>query len=364
MEDPAKTAVAVHLSYVNDKAPGITRKRKGKGWVYIMPDGNICKDDLTLLRIRNLVLPPAWDKVWICLKANGHLQATGIDSKNRKQYKYHPDWEGARKETKFNKMILFGELLPVLRKQIEKDLRLPQLCEKKVIALVINLMDKTALRIGNSSYEKMYGSYGITTLKDKHVKIKGSKLKIRFIGKKGILQDLEVTNTRLAGLVKKCRDIPGQELFQYYNNEGEIKSVESGMINQYIQEVTGMNFSAKDFRTWKASVYAVRTLMDLCEEGNTSTQKQLIFCFDFVSQKLGNSKAICKKYYIHPKIISFFEKGDFQKKTELKIKPVHNNLNYYRTGELNLLHLLGSVSDKTQKQTMKSLVNKRNVAAA
>ncbi len=364
VEDPAETAASVHLSYVKDNTPGITRKRKGKGWIYYMPDGKICKDDLILRRIRRLVIPPAWKNVWICVKANGHLQATGIDAKKRKQYKYHPDWNGARNDTKFNRMVLFGRALPILRKQIEKDLRLTELCEKKVIAIVIYLMDKTAIRIGNSTYEKMYGSYGITTLKDKHVKIQGSKMKIRFIGKKGILQELEITNAKLARLVKKCRDLPGQELFQFYNKEGVFKSVESGMINQYIQEVTGMNFSAKDFRTWKASVYAVRTLMHLCEENSLSKEKQLISCFDAVAQKLGNSKAICKKYYVHPKIISLFESDTFQKKSVIKMKDSAELLNYYRTGEVNLLQLLDATDKKFKKQRVKPAVNKRNSKAA
>lgn len=359
IEDAEKIADEAHLLYVRDNGPGITRKRKGKGWIYLMPDGSICKDEHTLLRIKKLVLPPAWKNVWICPKANGHLQATGIDAKNRKQYKYHPDWEGARTITKFNRMILFGQALPILRQQVEKDLRQKNLNEKKVIALVIYLLDKTAIRIGNSAYEKMYGSYGITTLKDKHVKIKGSKLKIRFNGKKGVLQDLEVTNARLARLVKKCRDIPGQELFQYYNSEGETKSIESGMINQYIQEVTGMNFTAKDFRTWKASVYAVRTLMNLCEDKNTSTQKHLISCFDFVARKLGNSKAICRKYYVHPKIIDLFEKGEFQKKSAVKLNASPSS-DYYKTGEANLLRLLGSAADKPRQQR----ASRRNIAAA
>lgn len=354
--DPVNTAEGADLEYVSDQIPGITRIKKGKGWIYKLPDGKKCSDTATLNRIKKLAIPPAWKNVWISKQANGHLQATGFDLLNRKQYKYHPDWEAARSKTKFHRMQLFGQLLPVLRKQIEMDLRLHELCEKKVIALVIYLMDKTGIRIGNSSYEKLYGSYGLTTLRDKHVKIRGSKLKIQFIGKKGIQQDLEVTNAKLARLVKKCRDIPGQELFQYYDVNGERKKIDSGMINQYIREITGERFTAKDFRTWKASVFAMRTLLDLCGEENEATQKNIIKCFDAVSKKLGNSKNICKKYYVHPALISTFEQGIFSKYKGEENKKIAGDEKYYRFGEIALLDLL-----QQESSSGKSVANKQAV---
>jgi DNA topoisomerase I len=305
-----KTAAAAGLKYVTDTLPGITRMKKGKGWCYVYSDGTLCTDEQTLFRIRSLVLPPAWSKVWICPFDNGHLQATGYDKLNRKQYKYHPGWCSLRSQTKYYRLLQFGHLLPKIREAIEKDLRKQELCQRKVLAIVVKLMERTFMRIGNTAYEKLYGSYGLTTLRDKHVEIKGSSMRFEFKGKKGVYQTIELKNRRLAHLVKKCKDIPGQELFQYYDEEGKRHPVDSGIVNDYLREITGCDFTAKDFRTWAGTLCALRALREIGPATNASEMKRnIIRAIDRVSEQLGNTRAICKKYYIHPVIINAYEEG-------------------------------------------------------
>ena len=305
-----KTATAVGLMYVTDALPGIKRIRKGKGWTYIYADGKKCTDENVLKRIRSLVLPPAWTNVWICPYDNGHLQATGYDKLNRKQYKYHIDWSNVRSQTKYYRIMQFGSLLPKVRETIEKDLRRQGLCQRKVLAIVVKLMERTFIRIGNSAYEKLYGSYGLTTLRDKHVEIKGSTIRFEFRGKKGVYQSIELRNKRLANLVKKCRDIPGQELFQYYDDNGQRHSIDSGMVNDYLKEITGHDFTAKDFRTWAGTLCALRAFREVGPStGVTHMKRNIVRVIDSVSEQLGNTRSICKKYYIHPSILSAYEEG-------------------------------------------------------
>ncbi|HVG41534.1 MAG TPA: hypothetical protein VM888_07970, partial [Chitinophagaceae bacterium] len=256
-KDYSKAASVADLIYVNDKEPGISREKKGNGFVYTK-GGKPLKDEKELERIKKLVLPPAWTNVWICAKENGHIQATGYDVRNRKQYRYHHLWHTLRNETKFHHLYEFGKLLPSLRLKLEKDLDVKDMSEEKVIATVISLMERTYIRIGNNDYEKLYGSYGLTTLKDKHVKVEGDKIVFSFKGKKGVYHDISVKSRRLAKMVKACRDIPGKELFQYFGTDGTKKSVDSGMVNRYIKEATGGDFSAKDFRTWAGTLNILR----------------------------------------------------------------------------------------------------------
>ena len=308
--DPVKTASAVGLMYVSDSLPGITRVRKGKGWSYIFADGTKCKEESILKRIRGLVLPPAWRNVWICPYDNGHLQATGYDKLNRKQYKYHVDWSKVRSQTKYFRLLQFGSMLPKIREAIEKDLRKQGLCQRKVLAIVVKLMERTFIRIGNSSYEKLYGSYGLTTLRDKHVEIKGSIIRFEFKGKKGVYQSIELRNKRLANLVKKCREIPGQELFQYYDDNGKRHSIDSGMVNNYLREITGCDFTAKDFRTWAGSLCALRAFREIGPSTcATHAKRNIVRVVDSVSEQLGNTRSICKKYYIHPSLLTAYEEG-------------------------------------------------------
>ncbi len=308
----SRTAAIANLVYINDKEQGIIRIKKGTGFSYRFKD-SILKDKKQLERIRKLVLPPAWKNVWICYYDNGHLQATGFDSKNRKQYRYHAVWNSLRNETKFHSMYEFGKALPRLRLQVEEDMQLKELSEKKVLATVISLMERTYIRVGNAEYEKMNGSFGLTTLKDKHVKINGNKITFAFKGKRGISHNITLHNKKLAKAVKDCRDIPGKELFQYYTESGERKSIDSSMLNNYIHNITGADFSAKDFRTWAGSLQMLRSLKVL-EKADTDSQKKsnIVTALNEVSIKLGNTRTVCKKYYVHPGIINMYEHDEIE----------------------------------------------------
>lgn len=312
IHDPEKSAKAVNLIYVTDKDPGIRRAKDENGFFYKYGN-NIIDDEETLARIKKLALPPAWENVWICHNPDGHLQATGIDTKGRKQYKYHNQWNHVRNQTKFYRMLEFGKALPSIRLRLEKDLSKPDLTPEKVLATIVSLMERTPIRVGNTSYEKQYGSFGLTTLKDKHVKINGTDLHFKFKGKKGIIHDINIRSRRLANIVKKCRDIPGKELFQYYNENGERNSVDSGMVNDYIKKISGGEFTTKDFRTWAGTVH---TFIAFKELGMPETQKDIKKtvneALDMVAKHLGNTKNVCKKYYVHPSLIELYESKSLQ----------------------------------------------------
>ena len=275
--DPEKTAKAINLIYVSDTDPGITRVKNGEKFQYFFKDKKI-EDDEVLLRIKHLVIPPAWTNVWICHEENGHLQATGLDVKGRKQYRYHTDWNKFRNQTKYFRLLDFGKVLPAIRLQLEKDLSLPTLGQEKVLSAVVSLMERTNIRVGNNMYEKLYGSYGLTTLKDKHVKIEGTKLKFSFKGKKGVMHDISIKNNKLSKIVKQCRDIPGKELFQYFDENGVRHSIDSGMVNEYIKTISGgSDFTAKDFRTWAGSVQALLALKSIgCCDTVTETKRRIV----------------------------------------------------------------------------------------
>ena len=314
--DPEKTAKAINLVYVSNTEPGIERVKQGEKFQYFFKDKKI-EDDEELLRIKHLVIPPAWTKVWICPKDNGHLQATGFDVLGRKQYRYHADWNKFRNQTKFYRLHEFGKVLPAMRLQMEKDISLPTLGQEKVLAAVVSLMERTNIRVGNYMYEKLYGSYGLTTLKDKHVKIEGNKLKFSFKGKKGVFHDISIKNNKLSKIVKQCRDIPGKELFQYFDENGERHSIDSGMVNEYIKTISGgSDFTAKDFRTWAGTVQALLALKSIgCCDTVTETKKRIVEALDTVSQHLGNTRTVCKKYYVHPLILSLYESRELEKYT-------------------------------------------------
>ncbi len=309
VKDYSQTARVAKLVYVTDKEPGITRIKKGKGFSYLQDDIPV-KNKTEINRIRSLAIPPAWTKVWICTRENGHIQATGFDARARKQYRYHPFWNILRNETKFHKLKEFGEKLPALRLQLEKDLSLPQLDAQKVIAAVISLMERTYIRIGNAEYEKMNGSHGLTTLHDKHVLIDGKALQFSFKGKKGIYHKITLQNKKLARIVEQCRDILGKELFQYYDKDGNRHSIDSGMVNQYIKEQIGDSFSAKDFRTWAGCLNLLRAFREIgLYENTTQCKRNINLALDQVSSKLGNTRTVCKKYYVHPGIIRLYEEN-------------------------------------------------------
>lgn len=313
LNDPEKTAKAIDLVYVTDGTPDIGRKKVGKNFKYFVDNKKI-KDNKILDRIKSLVIPPAWEEVWICKKENGHLQATGRDTKGRKQYKYHNDWNEFRNQTKYHRLFTFGSVLPEIRLKVEKDLATHGLNKNKVLAAVISLMERTHIRVGNTMYEKLYGSYGLTTLKDKHVNVKGATVKFHFIGKKGVTHDIDLRNKKLSKIVQNCKDIPGKELFQYYDENNERHHIDSGMVNQYIQEICNQPYTAKDFRTWAGSVEALLAFKELgSHDSITEAKKKMVEALDIVSGLLGNTRTVCKKYYVHPLILSLYEKKTLKK---------------------------------------------------
>ena len=312
-KDPEKTAAAIDLVYVHDIEPGISRIKNGETFSYKL-DGKKVTNKAVLERIKSLVIPPAWQSVWICALNNGHLQATGMDAKNRKQYKYHPHWNALRNHTKYYRLLEFGNALPTIRAQLHQDLSLPGMPVEKILALVVVLMEQTNIRIGNNFYEKLYGSFGLTTLKDKHVAVNGSLTKFMFKGKKGVEHSITLKNKKLSALIKKCRDIPGKELFQYYDDGGNRHAVDSGMVNNYIKRISGADFSAKDFRTWSGTLHAFKAFQELGTfETETEKKKKMVEAFDMVASQLGNTRTVCKKYYVHPAIISLYENNTITK---------------------------------------------------
>jgi DNA topoisomerase I len=305
--DYEKVAKTVRLKYVNDRLPGIMRIRKGKGFAYFDSSRKAVRNG-QLERIKKLAIPPAWTKVWICKDENGHIQATGYDVRNRKQYRYHSLWSSVRNETKFHRLYEFGKALPGLRARLEQDLNKRTLTQEKVIATIIRLMELTYIRVGSEDYEKLYGSYGITTLKDKHVSINGGEVKFSFTGKKSISHNITLKNKRLARIVKQCRDIPGKELFQYYDEAGTRHPIDSGMVNEYIKDTLQADFTAKDFRTWAGTLNLLRCFKSIGEAMNESEcKKNIIKALDEVSYKLGNTRSVCRKYYVHPQLIQLYE---------------------------------------------------------
>jgi DNA topoisomerase-1 len=305
-KDHREAAKAAHLVYVTYDSAGFSRRLKGKAFAYTYKNKQI-RDKSTLERIKKLAIPPSWSDVWICASPNGHIQATGKDLNGRKQYRYHAEWHNLRNETKFHRLLEFGKALPLLRRQVQKDISQSEMNASKVLATAIQLMQETYIRVGNNDYEKLYGSYGLTTLKDQHVSIKRDKAVFSFKGKKGIVHNITVNNKKLARILKQCRDIPGKELFQYYDKNGDRKSIDSGMVNAYIKEATHDDFSAKDFRTWAGTLEAIECIRTLPKQAEAQdVQKNIVTVLDAVSAKLGNSRNICKKYYVHPGLLKLY----------------------------------------------------------
>jgi DNA topoisomerase-1 len=308
--DPKITAKAVGLRYVSDSTPGYTRKKAGKGWSYYDADGKSVKDKELIERFNKLVIPPAYANIWISPYDNGHLQFTGTDAAGRKQYRYHPYWNKIRNQSKYHRLQTFAAHLPAIRKQVDHDLARHKLDHEKVVALVVRLMELTSIRVGNESYKKLYGSFGLTTLMNRHVKVEGSKLNFEFKGKKGVMHKVALQSKKLARLVKQCRDIPGKELFQYYNEDGGHCTIGSGDINTYLKDITGEDFTAKDFRTWAGSVSALYAFKEAGEFDTVSEcKKKIVSVLDEVAINLGNTRTVCKKYYVHPTVIKSYEEG-------------------------------------------------------
>jgi DNA topoisomerase I len=305
--DTALAAEWAGLRYTSDERPGYTRKKAGSGYAYLNTKGERIKDEKTLERIQKLVIPPAWTEVWIAPTPRGHLQATGRDAKGRKQYIYHPEWQQARNLTKFGRMITFGHSLPALRERLQQDIQSRKLDKRKVTALVLSILDNALIRIGNRHYAKSNKSYGLTTLRDRHVSFNGETVTFSFVGKKGVEQKIDLKDRRLARLVKKCKDIPGYDLFQYFDEDGERQTLESGDVNEYLREVTAHDFTAKDFRTWGGTVRMVECLERVIDEDpDLEKEKSIKEAVKEVAKGLGNTPTVCSKYYIHPEVVNLF----------------------------------------------------------
>lgn len=308
--DPLESARAIGLRYVSDAEPGLRRERDGATFLYRDAAGEPVTAPRVLARIESLRIPPAWEAVWICRRADGHLQATGRDTRGRKQYRYHPDWNATRNQTKYHRMGQFGAALPGLRERIDADLARRGLPRDKVLATVLRLMELTYIRIGNVEYARANSSYGLTTLRDKHVQVDGAAIRFQFVGKSGRNHAIDVKDRRLARIVKQCRDIPGYELFQYYDEAGERQRVSSGDVNDYLRAVTGAEFSAKDVRTWGGSVLAAASLAALGPaDSETAARHNVVQVVKDVAGALGNRPATCRKYYVHPAVLAAYASG-------------------------------------------------------
>lgn len=320
-QEPAESARLAGLRYVSDQEPGIRRERSGERFRYRDADGSLVGDGETLARIQSLAIPPAWEDVWICASANGHLQATGRDARGRKQYRYHPEWRHVRDDTKYARMIAFGEALPRIREQTDVDLALRGLPRKKVLAAVVRLLEITLIRVGNEEYARDNRSFGLTTMRDRHVGIDGSQVEFRFKGKSGKKHLITLRDRRLARVVQKCRDIPGQELFQYVDDEGTRQSIDSADVNSYLRELSGHDFTAKDFRTWAGTVLATLALEEFAPaDSRTQARRNLVRAVESVAQRLGNTPTVCRKCYIHPAVLDAYLEGtmldSLQRKTD------------------------------------------------
>jgi DNA topoisomerase-1 len=319
--DPVAAAKGAGLRYVSDERPGIARQRAGRGFRYFGPDGEPVRDERTRARITALAIPPAWTDVWICPDPRGHVQATGRDAKGRKQYRYHPRWREVRDETKYTRLIAFGQSLPRLREQLAADLARPGVTREKVLAAVVRLLETTLIRVGNEEYARANDSFGLTTLRDEHVAVDGSRLSFRFRGKSGIEHEVDLRDRRLAAIVKRCQDLPGQDLFQYEAEDGELHRVTSEDVNAYLQEVLGEEFTAKDFRTWAGTVLAAQALAEFGEFDSEAQAKQhVVAAIEAVAGRLGNTRAVCRKCYVHPAVVDAYLDGSLRETLQRRIE--------------------------------------------
>ncbi|MDP9051069.1 MAG: DNA topoisomerase IB [Acidobacteriota bacterium] len=340
--DPIESAKAAGLRYVSDAKPGIRRRPSGKGFRYTSPDGSAVSDEGTLRRIRSLVIPPAWRGVWISPIANGHLQATGRDARGRKQSRYHPRWREIRDETKYERMMLFGAALPRIRERVEHDLALPGLPRERILAAIVRLLETTFIRVGNTEYAKTNRSYGLTTLRNKHVAVKSSTVTFNFKGKSGVDHTIDLQDKRLAKIVERCRDLPGYELFQYLDNEGNRHSIDASDVNDYLREIAKDDFTAKDFRTWAGTVLACEMLRQFEPfDSATEARKNVVAAIKTVAERLGNTPSVCRKCYVHPMVLDTYFSGAMMQAFEDEVKrEVDKQIQALRKEELDVLHLL------------------------
>lgn len=308
--DPRESARAAGLRYSTDARPGITRRRAGRGFAYRDTDGNRVTDRTVLARIRSLAIPPAWTDVWICTSPSGHLQATGRDARGRKQYRYHPAWRRGRDETKFERLLDVARVLPRIRERCDADLATPGLSREKVLAAVVRLLELTLIRVGNEQYARINRSFGLTTLKRRHATVEGSAIRFRFNGKSGQRHEVGLRDRRLAAIVRRCQDLPGQDLFSYVGDDGVPQDVTSDDVNEYLREVSGIDVTAKDFRTWAGTVLAYRALRALAPvEDGSAAKKNVVEAVKLTAGRLGNTPAVARQSYVHPAVLEAYMEG-------------------------------------------------------
>jgi DNA topoisomerase I len=336
------------LRYVSDRQRGLQRRKVRGGFVYIGVDGKMIRDRHVLDRIRALAVPPAWTDVWICPDARGHIQATGLDAKHRRQYRYHAAWHAFRNETKFDRMEAFAHALPLIRRRTRIDLAQSGLPRSKVLATIVQLLEKSLIRVGNEEYARENRSFGLTTLRNRHVQVNGGTLRFQFRGKSGVRHSVGVNDRRLARVVKQCRDLPGQELFQYLDETGEAQGVDSGDINRYLDEITNQAFTAKDFRTWWATVLAVAALREFrTAHTKTQAEKNVLVALDAVSGVLGNTRAVCRKSYVHPGVVECYANGSMFKVLGRSSRAAANRIARLSADEVALVTLLKHLARRT-----------------
>lgn len=371
MDEYQEAAQEAGLTYVSDEDRGLTRERHGDGFRYVKPNGEPVTDEATLDRVPRLAIPPAWADVWICAKANGHLQATGRDARGRKQYKYHPQFREVRESTKYEHILEFARALPVIRAKIAEDMGLRGLPREKVLATVVHLLESTLIRIGNDDYARDNKSYGLTTLRNPHVSVEGSQLRFRFKGKSGKTWQLQVKNRRVAKIVKACQDLPGQKLFEYLDDNGQAREVTSADVNSYLKEITGSDITAKDFRTWAGTVLAALALKEFESfDSQASAKKNLRAAIESVATRLGNTPTICRKCYIHPEILSAFNEGalllEIKQKVESELRDELSSLKPEEAAVLALLEarLRRTLSDQLKESVAAAAKKKRRAKRA
>ena len=339
--DPVVSAKQAGLRYVADNSPGIERRKAGKAFKYVSSDGRAIKDAADLARIKSLAIPPAWTNVWICPDPRGHIQAVGRDQKGRKQYRYHPRWREVRDETKYEKMIAFVRALPHIRKRVRQDLARPGLPREKVLAAVVRLLETTLIRVGNDEYAAQNNSFGLTTLRDRHAKIGNGKVKFKFRGKSGVSHDIDLEDPRVAKIVKQCQDLPGAELLQYVDDDGQVRDIGSADVNQYLHDVAGQEFTAKDFRTWAGTVLAAKALQEFQEvDSQAQAKKNVVQAIERVAEKLGNTRTVCRKCYVHPAVIDSYMDGSLLQHLGGEVKKLIKPLHQLKPEEAAVLVLL------------------------
>jgi len=356
--NPVESAKAASLRYVTDDIPGISRRRCGAAFQYLDPAGKVIRDPEELHRIKSLAIPPAWREVWICPIRNGHLQATGRDAKGRKQHRYHPRWREVRDENKYGRILAFAKALPLIRQRVDNDLRRPGLPRDKILATVVRLLETSHIRVGNEEYARQNKSFGLATLRTRHVNVSGSTISFQFRGKSGVEHALDINDRRLAKIIKRCQDLPGYELFQYIDDDGERRTIDSTDVNEYIRQIAGEEFSTKDFRTWAGTVLAARALQEFQSAvSDAESKRNIVQAIEFVAKKLGNTKAVCRKCYIHPAVIQSYTDGTLLRALRRRLKKEINDSHDLEPEEAAVLRLLKAGVTSDSKAALKASGN-------